>query len=219
MRMAGLDPDNEDEMEPIARDAYARSKSGKADPKNRAYADQLAKDHGVSSKIAELEKTIEDMRSSMTQRDQAAEMQRFQNAYLDDAVKAIPQTPSFIGRAHTANPAKARQALLALGQRMEREAMEAEGATKYDPSFTPTHAQVIAKYEEDTRAELADRGFTAEQIAAMLAPPSAPAPKATPPKTLDVTTRPTTPISSKPLSRDEKIAAARVGLQKLGAQQ
>jgi hypothetical protein len=216
MRMAGLDPDDEEAMEIIARDTYARSKSGKAKPENRAYADQLAKEHGTASEIAELRKMLEETRQSIEQRDHAAELKRFQNTYLDEAVKAVPQAPSFIGRALAANPAKARGALLALGQRMEREAMEADGATSYDPSYTPTHAQVIARYEEETRAELADRGFTTEQIDAMLAPAAA---KPPPPKTLDVGARPTTPITSAPQSRAEKIAKARVGLQKLNAEQ
>jgi len=94
--------------------------------------------------------------------------------------------------------------------------MEEEGARAYDPSHTPTHAQLIARYEQETRAELKERGFSDEHINAMLKPSAAAPPKG-PPPTLDVTTRPTTPPSSKPQSRAEKIAAARIGLQKLGA--
>lgn len=217
LKLAGLDPDDEEAMEIVARQSYARSKSGKADPKNKAYADQVAEKDGLARELEEMREEIRATRAELSTRDQRAAVEQFQARYLDEAVKAIPAEPSFIGKAHSANPGKARSALLALGQQMEREAIEADGGT-YDPSHTPTHAQVIARYEADKRQQLKDDGFSDEQIAQILAgKPAAPA-KTAPPKTLDPTARPTTTTNPGPLSRDEKIAKARVGLQQRRAE-
>lgn len=219
LKAVGIDPDDEDVMDLVARQTYARSKSGKADPKNKAYADQVAEKDGLARELEELREQQRQLREELAGRDQRATVAAFQQKYLDEAVKAVPADPSFIGLALAANPTKARTALLQLGQQMEREAMEADGAERPDPSHTPTHAQVIARYEADKRQQLEDDGFTPEQIAAMLAKkPAAPAAKPAPPKTLDPTARPGTPTNPGPLSRDEKIAKARVGLQQLRAE-
>jgi hypothetical protein len=213
-----LGVETEDDYERYARETYAVSKSGKADPKNKVYADQVAEKQGLAAELAELRKMVEDTRTHVSTREQQAQAEQFQAQYLDAAVKAIPADPSFIGLAHTANPGKARAALLALGQRMEREALEANDG-EWNPAHTPSHAQVIAKYEEETRAELKDRGLHDDQIAAMLRKPGTAAPVVkTPPKTLDITTRPTTNTLNGNPTREQKIAAARAGRLKLQAE-
>lgn len=205
IKLAGLNPDDEEVMEVIARDAYARSRSGKADPKNKAYADQVAEKQGLQSELAELRKMVEETRESLTQRDQRAQLEQFQTRYLDEAVKAIPADPSFIGLHHSANPAKARAALLQLGQHMENESGE-----------TPTHAEVIARYEEMAKADLLDRGFTEAQVASMLAKPQAAKPAPSPmARTLDPSTGPTTAPINGHATREQRIAAARAGRIKL----
>ena len=207
MKLVGLDPDDEEAMEVIARDAYARSKSGKADPKNKAYADQVSEKSALAAEIAAMKAELDSVKGEFKTRDQRAAMEQFQNQYLDQAVKAVPADPSFIGLALTANPTKARAALLQIGQRLESENGD-----------TPTHAEVIAEYERSKRAELADMGVPEAQIAAMLAKPAPVVVKAAPPKTLDVTVRSTTPPLNGNPTRDQKIAAARSGLKKLGAE-
>ncbi len=209
--------ETEDDYERYARDTYAVSKSGKADPKNKAYAEQVAEKQGLAAELAELRKMVEDTRTHVSTREHQAKLEQFQSQYLDAAVKSIPSDPSFIGLAHTANPGKARSALLELGKRMEREALEADGG-EWDASHTPTHAQVIAKYEEETRAELKDRGLSDDQIASMLRKPGAAPVVKMPPKTLDVTARPTTNTLNGNPTRDQKIAAARAGRLKLQAE-
>lgn len=211
MKLAGLDPDDEEAMEVIARDTYARSKSGKADPKNRVYADQLAERNGLEAQLAELRRMVEETRSSLTERDQRAQLEQFQGRYLDEAVKAIPAEPTFIGQAVKANPERARQHLLSIGQELERELGE-----------TPTHAEVIAEYEKRSRQDLRDRGLNDAQITALLtpakpAPVAAPAPRA-PARTLDPSTGPSTPPINGQPSRDQKLARAREGLKQLRAQ-
>lgn len=206
MKAAGVNVDDEEVAEVIARDVYARSKSGKADPKARAYADQLAEKNGISAEVAELRRMLEETRETVAQKEQRQAMEAFQNKWLDGFTKEPPVSDSFLGLALTKNPEKARGALLSIGQRLERELGE-----------TPTHAEVIAAYEAETRADLADRGFTDEQIAGMLAKPKPPAPVKTPPRTLDPSTGPTTTPVSATTSREQKIAAARVGIKKLSA--
>lgn len=201
LKLAGIDPDDEEAMEMIARDTYARSKSGKADPKNRAYADQLAEKRGIEGEIAELRKMLEETRTQITEREKQSQTEAFQNRYLDEAVKAIPSEPTFIARAHAANPQKARAELLAIGQHLEKQNGE-----------TPTHAEVIAEYERLARADLTDRGFSPAQITAILAPSSAtPAKPAAAPavKTLDPAVGLTTPTAPQGEARDAKIARAR----------
>lgn len=209
-----LGVESEDDYERVARDTYAVSKSGKADPKNKVHADQMAEKQGLHAELADLRKAVEETRTYLTTREQQAHVATFQKQYLDEAVKAVPTEPSFIGNALAANPEKAREKLLALGQRMEREAMQEDGATKYDPSYTPTHAEVIARYEKDRIAEYKDDGLTDEQIAALIAkkPIVAAAPAKKPPATLDVNgARPTTPtINGTGIpTRAEKMAIAR----------
>lgn len=207
LKAVEINPDDEETMEVVARDSYARSKSGKADPKNKAYAEQVAEKRGLETELAELRKMVEETRNEFSTRDQKAEAERFQQTYLDEAVKAIPTDPTFIGRAHAAAPARARAELLAIGQRLER-----------DNGETPTHAEVIAEYERLAKADLVERGFTDAQIAAMLTKPAAtieapakPAPSRT---TIDPAHGSvTTPINGTP-SREQKIAAARMGLQR-----
>lgn len=198
--------ESEDDLEVVARQTYAVSKSGKADPKNKAFADQVAEKHGVAAELAELKAELAKVKGEFSTRDQRAEMERFQTQYLDEAVKAIPAEPTFIALAHTANPAKARAALLELGQRIERETGE-----------TPSHAEVIAEYERNKRAELADTGLAADQIEALLRKPAPPAKPL--PKTLDLTARgsATAPINGNP-TREQKLAAARAERLKRNAE-
>lgn len=204
LKRLDIDPDDENAMEVVSRDAYARSKSGKANPANKAYADQTSKDRELSDAIADLKRQQSELANEFKTRDQRAEMERFQTQYLDTAVKAIPADPSFIGLAHSVSPAKARASLLALGQRMERENEE-----------TPSHADVIAQYEVEQRERFVEAGLSTEQIDAMLRKP-APA-KAPPPKSLDITARSTTQPINGQRSRAERIAAADAEIRKLEA--
>ncbi len=210
LRVAGIDPDDEEHMELVARDSYARSKSGKSDPKNKQYAEQVAERNTLQSELAELRKMVEETRSTLSERDQKAQAEAFQRQYLDEAVKAVPQAPSLVGRRGAKNPARARAEMLSIGQRIEHETGE-----------TPTHAEVIAQYEKLLRNELEDLGFSEAEIAAKLAPPkpatTAP-PAAKPARTLDPGAGSATPTIHGQPTRAQKLAAAREGLRKLRAE-
>lgn len=207
MKLVDLDPDNEEHAEVASRDLYARSKSGKADPKNRAFADQIAEKSALEAQLADMRKMIEETRSTLTEREQKAQLEQFQNKWLDDAAKALPAEPSLVSLAMTKSPERTRSVLLDIGKRMEVENGE-----------TPTHAEVIAEYEAIAKADLQDRGFTDAQIAAMLKPNAAPAPaikQVT--RTLDPSAGPTTAPVSPVTTREQKVALARAGIRKLQA--
>ena len=151
--------------------------AGKADPKNKAYAEQTARERELQSELAELKKTTAELAEQFKTRDQRAAAEQFANRYLDEAVKAIPSEPSLIGTRHTKNPANARAALLSLGQEMEK---DADGET-------PSHGEVIAEYEKRRRAEFEEQGVDVDAMlkAKVAAPVAADAKK--PAATLDVT--------------------------------
>jgi len=210
LKLAGLDPDDDESMEVIARDAYARSKSGKADPKNKAYAEQIGERDSVKSELADLRRQLEETRSSLTEREQRQQAESFQQKYLDEAVKAIPAAASLAGRALAKNPDRARGELLRVGQALETELGE-----------TPSHAEVVARYESLLRQDLLDRGLDETTIAAMLSPPKAAtaAPAAPKPmRTLDPGAGSITPTINGTATRAQRLAVAKQGLKKLLAE-
>lgn len=217
--LAKLGIDSEDDWENVGRGAYPRTKAGKADPRAQPAVAQSARERELADKIAELDAKIAKVDETITSRDRQAQSQRYIATYLDSAVKAIPTTPSLIGKLHGKSPEKARQALLETGQRMERQAMAAEGATQYDPSFTPGHTELVAEYERARRAELEEQGV---DVDALLAPPKpATEPAKKPAATLDPTsTTGTQPVAAGPApTRAEKIKAVTAGLKKFEAEQ
>lgn len=216
--LAKLGIDSEDDWENVGRGAYPRTKAGKADPRAQPAVAQTARERELADKLAEVDQKLAKIDETMRQRDAQSQSQKFVSDYLDSAVKAIPaDKPTLIAKLLAKSPEKARQALLQTGVRMERDAMAAEGATKYDPSFTPSHAEVIAEYEKGRRAELEEQGV---DVDALLAPPkpAAPAPAQKPAATLD----PTSPTGTRPTNgsptRAEKLRAVTEGLKKLDAE-
>lgn len=215
----GVKADDEDRWEHIGRSAYVRTKAGKADPRAAPAVQQTAKERELATQLADLkaqQSEIADYLRTQTQQQQSA---KFVGEYLDSAVKAIPAAPSLIGKLYAKSPEKARQALLATGKAMEREAMVAEGAKKYDPSHTPSHDELIARYEKNRRAELEEHGV---DVDALLAPaaPAKPVPVAAKASaTIDPNAvRGTRPVNENP-TREERLAAVSAGLKKLDAAQ
>lgn len=162
--LAKLGIENEDDLEVVAKHAYANSKSGKADPRNKAYAEQTAKERETATGIEALRAELAEVKQQLTAKEQRASAETFAQRYADEAVKAIPKEPTLIGNLHATDPNEARAALLSLGAQMEREAMEADGATKYDPSYTPSHSDVIAEYEKRQRSALKKLGIDADTV-------------------------------------------------------
>jgi len=215
--LAKLGIDSEDEWENVGRGAYPRTKAGKADPRAAPAVAQTQAQREIAAQIAELRQQQSEIAEFLRTQTAQTQKKAFVDQYLDAAVKAIPTTPTLIGKLHSKSPERARQALLDLGASMEAAAMKADGATKYDPSYTPSHADVIAEYERVRRTELEEQGV---DVDALLAPPKpAAAPTTKPKATLDPTsTTGTRPVNDRP-TREQKLAAVTLGLKKLEAEQ
>ena len=209
--LAKLGIESEDDLEVVAKTAYANSKTGKADPRNKAYAEQTAKEREYATKLEALEAQQAELKQYVSQRDQQAALEQARATYSDAAVKAIPAEPSLIGTLHAKNPGKARSALLELGIKMERDAAVEDGAQPHEyGKYTPSHAAVVAEYEKQRRAELEEQGV---DVDAMLKR-TAPAPAKTAAKTLDITTTTgTRPVNGNP-SKAERLAAISSNLSK-----
>lgn len=198
----GLSTDDETEMERVGRGAYVYTKAGKADPRSKESASQIAEKSAIQAEIADLRKVADELRNEFKTRDQRASAETFVTRYLDGAVKAIPSEPTLIGKLYAKAPEKARQALHAVGAKLERE----------NDNETPSHADVIAEYEKLQRAELEEQGV---DVDAMLRPSTTAAPAKAPSKTLDIAAPSgTRPINGTP-TRAEKLAAITAGLRKL----
>jgi hypothetical protein len=196
--------ENEDDYDVLARGAYAKTKTGKADPRLKQQAEQTAEARDLKATVAELRKQIEELGGEFTKRDAAAQTQAFVAKWQDDAIKAIPAEPSLIGRLAEKSPEKARDVLLTIGKYIEKQTGE-----------TPTHAECIEEYEKYRRAELEETGV---DVDALLRPSTEAAPKKAPGKSLDITTPGGTRPLNTNLSRAEKLAAVTAGLRKLDAE-
>jgi hypothetical protein len=111
---------SEDDYAVIGRAAFTQTKEGKADPRSKGAAEQTAKERALRAELEEAKSAIAELRDEFKTRDSKVQAQAFVEKYLDEAVKAIPPTPTLIGKLHAKSPAKARQALLELGARMEK---------------------------------------------------------------------------------------------------
>jgi len=203
--LAKLGLSSEDDYEHVARTLVPLTKTGKADPRNKQAVEQLTKEAALAAQVEDLKKTVEELRGTFETTAKEQQTKAFVEKYLDEAVKAIPAEPTLIGKLHAKSPEKARQALLAIGQYLEKANDE-----------TPTHAEVIEAYEKYRREELEEQGV---DVDAMLKPKAIEVPKPPPSKTLDPTAvTGTRPINGNP-TKAERLAAASKGLQKLWSEQ
>ena len=113
--MIGIE--SEDDWENVGRGAYPRTKAGKADPRAQPVIAQSARERELADKLAEVDAKLAKLDENLTARDRQAQTQQFVSNYLDSAVKAIPTTPTLIGKLHAKSPDKARQALLTQRER------------------------------------------------------------------------------------------------------
>ncbi len=191
----------EDDYDLIAREAYARTKAGKADPRAKAAAETTARERDLMRQVDELKKGFDEIKGEFQNRDKAAETRSYVETWQTQAVKAIPAEPSLIGKLYEKSPEKAKAILLQIGQHLERQ----------NDNETPSHAEVIAAYEKYRREELEEQGV---DVDALLAVRKA-APKDSVSRTLDVTSAGGTRPANGTLSKAERIAQVAAGLRKL----
>lgn len=195
----------EDDFEPQARDLYAKSKKGAADPKNRAAAAQSAREREQADRIAQLEAKFEARDKADAEREQQASVQRGVSAFVEGAVKAVGDDAPLVKALLAKNPAKARQtigqaALYLLDQTGE----------------TPEFGDVIAEIEKFRRAELEELGIDPSVVAT---PKTKTLPadetKTAPTLSSDLGT-PTKPPRTKRQSKEERRREILAGLERGG---
>lgn len=200
--------ESEDEWENVGRGAFPRTKTGKADPRARDQVNQTTAQRETMARIEAVEKQNADLLEQLKTREASAQTEQMHAKFADGAAKAIPTDPSLIGKLHAKAPEKAKATLLSLAIHMEREATKADGG-KFDPSHTPSYADVIAKYEELRRAELEEQGV---DVDAMLKPAKITAAAAPISKTLDPSqTGGTRSVNGNP-SKSERLMKVSKGL-------
>lgn len=160
----------DDDFELAARHLYARSKAGAADPKNRAAAEQAAREREAHDRIAAHEKKLADLEAKLTAKEQAQAFESQRGQYLDGALKAVANDNApLLSKLASKAPAKARAELWQTAERL----FDATGEF-------PDHEDVITAWESQRRAELEDLGIDVVTSAK----PVAPAPAARPGKSL-----------------------------------
>lgn len=205
LRKLGIE--HEDEWETIGRGAFPFTKQGKADPRSAQLAQQAIRERERDDDIATVRKQNEALLERLEAMEKRSQAEKYVEEYGTGLVKSIPTEPTLISKLHAKSPAKARQALLDIAVRLERD----------NDGETPDHADVIAEYERTRRAELEEQGV---DVDALLKPPVAEKPKAPAPRSpLDIeATKGTKAINGTP-SRAERLAALEVDLKRKHAEQ
>ncbi len=147
MEQLGL---TEDHYEDHAKLLYSNRKGAEA--KDRAAATALLEKREVKSEASKALAEVEKLRAELRARDEAAEAQQLQHAYLSDVTKTATLDTTeapLLKAALSKNPAKATGALWATAQAI----FEAEGEW-------PDSATVVSTFEKNKRAELEEFGFT-----------------------------------------------------------
>lgn len=206
LRKLGIE--TEDDWEVIGRGAFPFTKAGKADPRAAEIAARTHKESSRDSELAELRQMVNDLTEQISTQSKQAEARSYVERWATEATKAIPSDrKTLIGNLHAKAPEKAKQALLEIGARLERE----------NDNETPSHADVIAEYERTRRAELEEQGV---DVDALLGAIAAPTPPKKPSPTLDpaLPATGTRPINGRP-TREQKLAAVTAGLRRLSVEE
>ena len=160
----------DDDFELAARHLYARSKAGQTDPKNKAAAEQAAREREAHDRIAAHEKKLADLEAKLTAKEQAQAFETQRGQYLDLTLKAVANDNApLLAKLATKAPAKARAELWQTAERL----FDSTGEF-------PDHEDVITAWESARRAELEDLGIDV----ATSAKPAAAAPAVRPGKSL-----------------------------------
>ena len=198
---------DESDFEGLAMSIYGHSPKGAADPRYKAQAEATAAKHAEASRMAQLEAKIASLESGLTAKEQAAQEAQAIDEYYGTLTKGVSDTTPLAKAALAKSPAKTRNALLAIADRLFVESDDL-------PEFreAPSAAQVLAEYEKVRLAELEELGIDP----ATLTRPAAPAkPTTKPATTLSPTgTSATTAPKSKEVTREDLLA----GMQRLRAQ-
>lgn len=95
----------DEDLEPAARDLYARSKGAQSDPKAREAALKMQREREVSDRVAKIERENAELREQFTQRDQEAAHREAFDSFVGDVKKVANGTTPLFEKA----PARANQ--------------------------------------------------------------------------------------------------------------
>lgn len=139
---------SEDFYEPIARKMFALSPAGKADPKQREYADKLLQERAATDKVSAVEKKLADALEKLEAKDKAADTQRQLEAYYGGAEKLVTDKTPVVQRLLKGDPNRARHEMSILAYSMAQETGTA-----------PAQKALIIAYEKQERARLRALGI------------------------------------------------------------
>lgn len=145
---------SEDDYVFASRRLYALSKDGKADPKNKAAADQLSKEREYSDKLTATEKKLAEMEAKLEQKAQQEAAQREAAEYIENVHRAVDESAPLLQRQLAKNPGKAFQSI----------AMIADELAGKNGGKLPDPKKVIRVYEKRRRAELEELGVDVAAI-------------------------------------------------------
>ena len=160
---------SDEDMDYVARQVYASSSAAAADPKNSAAAAQARRERESDSELARLRKTVEDMQTGQTQREQQAQASAAAQNYIASVAKAVSDETPLVAKLLEKSPQKAHERIATMTNMMLERDRE-----------VPDAADVLAAVEAERRAELEELGIDPTTITK--AKPTAPVVKS---KTLD----------------------------------
>ena len=138
----------EEDLEPAARQLYALSKAGKADPKLREQAARSQREREMMSELESLKKQMAEREKRDAEREQQAAAERQANEYLQTVEKAVGTDSVLVGRMLERTPQKARAQLRQVAAHLLQETGE-----------VPDPVDVVAQLEKIRRAELEELGL------------------------------------------------------------
>ena len=141
---------SEEDFEPAARQLYAMSPKGKADPKLREHAERLQQMRGQNTELDRTKAELAELREQFESRGQQAEIDRELSAYTDRITDAVSDDTPIAKAMLANNPARAQNQILEIARTL--------ASTTGD---VPTEMQVLLEFERLRGAELVDMGFDA----------------------------------------------------------
>src|ERR1051325_5109093 len=150
---------SEDEFDALGRMIYAHTPEGQKDPKFRASAEAMLREREGRTAVEKLQAELAELKGTLTAREQQAQAQTQLDAYAADLTKAVGDQTPLAKAALAKAPAKAKQALLEIADRLYM----ASGPS-HDLRDIPTAAEVLQAYEAQRSAELEELGIDPKSI-------------------------------------------------------
>lgn len=177
----------DDDMEPAARDLYARSKAAQQNPQAREAAVRMQREREYVDKVERLERELTEFREQAQKQAQQAQYENAWQTYYTDVTNTVNGETPLLKNALTKNPRKTQQVIRDVATAIAQETGE-----------WPDPQDVITAYEQQRRAELEELGVPWQ---AAVTKSKAVAPAEPPPRTLAADMAASTPVPKAAKSR------------------